>query len=74
MQVSARLRLTAECRMSPLDIMEKDGKLISKTGENYLSIKVQCIALHRFEPREREGKQKHTARSGARLESAASAC
>jgi len=29
--------------MSPLDIIEKDGKLISKTGENYLSIKYERL-------------------------------
>jgi hypothetical protein len=29
--------------MSPLDIIEKDGKIISKTGENYLSIKYERL-------------------------------
>jgi hypothetical protein len=29
--------------LSPLDIIEKDGKLISKTGENYLSIKYERL-------------------------------
>ena len=29
--------------LSPLDIIEKDGKLISKSGENYLTIKYERL-------------------------------